>query len=140
LALKIPGIDGRLRELWDAKQRSDPEITQEKFARAAGVSQQLFSKWMKGQMPDLDNIKRLAEAFGVTWPWLLIGDEGIKSAGALSRREPVIIRDARMFHIATYNETVAGVSLYEVDAKKKKFKTAGTAAIQARQMKEEQKL
>ena len=59
----------RLQELRRARG-----FSQEELADRLGVSRQAVSKWENGQgKPELDNVVRLAEIYGVTTDYLLAG-------------------------------------------------------------------
>jgi len=47
-------------------------LSQEEFAQKLGVSRQAVSKWELGEsLPDIENVVRMAETFGVTTDYLL---------------------------------------------------------------------
>lgn len=61
-----------------ATLRKESGDTQESFAEAMGVSRQTVSKWEAGTaMPDVENLLRISEHFGVTTDELLRGEKSM---------------------------------------------------------------
>jgi len=63
-------INEKIKEL-----RSEGALSQEQLAELLGVSRQAVSKWENGEcQPELDNIVRLAQVFGVSTDYLLVSN------------------------------------------------------------------
>jgi transcriptional regulator with XRE-family HTH domain len=74
LALKIPGFTERLVQLFEEEQRRRGKLSQKAFAKELGFDQQAFNDWINGVQPDFENVQKIAQAFRVSWKWLLVGD------------------------------------------------------------------
>ena len=63
----------RIRELREAKKRTDPAFSLRRFAQAVGFSATFLSKVETGEFdpPKAENIKRMAELLGAD-PWELL--------------------------------------------------------------------
>lgn len=95
--------------------RKEAGLSQEQLANKLGVSRQAVTKWETGLgLPDLDNLVRLSELFGVTTDSLLKADEssapgnatdGFSSETLLDVLEP---RDVDIAFGSARNVTVAG--------------------------------
>ncbi len=89
-------------------------------------SQQDFQAWKKkGRLPGLERLPLLAEALGVDWRWLLVGDKEI------APQVPIVIRRGeRQFSVARYVENAPDdVSVYVVDETiHRELRIAATAA------------
>ncbi len=68
MALDGPGFARRLR----AVARG---LTQAEIASLAGVTQQDVSRYLRGRIPQAENLLKLSSAFGVSPAWLLTGRE-----------------------------------------------------------------
>lgn len=131
-SLQLPGFPDRIRERLDALG-----VNVSAFAAANGLTQ--MSRYLKGSVPSFDSLTKMATALGVSWQWLLVGDEGIKAMGAISPREPIVLKiDQGNYAVASYRETVAGVSMYEVTSKG--IRSEKIAAVVASKEKDRQKL
>ena len=66
-------------------------ISHAEVGRIVGVSGQAVGKWAKGGNIEYDNLKTLAQHFGVNWIWLRYGDDAItafseRRTGSRARR------------------------------------------------------
>ena len=79
----------RIRELREAKKRTDPKYSLRQFAQAAGISATFLSKVETGEFdpPAPDKIKKMAELLGVD------SDELLALAGKVDPELPEIIRE-----------------------------------------------
>ena len=68
-----PQFGKRIRELREAKKRTDPAFSLRRFAEAIGFSATFLSKVETGEFdpPKAENIKRMAELLGAD-PWELL--------------------------------------------------------------------
>jgi transcriptional regulator with XRE-family HTH domain len=68
-----PQFGKRIRELREAKKRTDPAFSLRRFAQAVGFSATFLSKVETGEFdpPKAENIKRMAELLGAD-PWELL--------------------------------------------------------------------
>jgi PAS domain-containing protein len=71
-------------------------ISHAEVGRVVGVSGQAVGKWAKGGNIEYDNLKALAQHFGVNWIWLRYGDDAItafseRRTGSKARRS--VIKD-----------------------------------------------
>ena len=113
--------------------------TQNDLATRLKTSQSNVSRWLDGGLPESRFLEAMSETLGAPWQWLLIGDEGLKAMGALSPRDPIVIKIGdRDFSVASYRETEIGISVYEVTHRR--VRTQRIAATMAAQEKEKQKL
>lgn len=78
----------RVRELREAKKRTDPAFSLRRFAQAVGVSATYLSKVENGESPppSADKIKRMAALLGAD------ADELLAQAGKVDPELPAIIR------------------------------------------------
>jgi len=79
----------RIRDLREAKKRTDPKYSLRQFALAAGISATFLSKVETGEFnpPAPDKIKKMAELLGVD------ADELLALAGKVDPDLPKIIRE-----------------------------------------------
>jgi transcriptional regulator with XRE-family HTH domain len=79
----------RVRELREAKKRTDPKYSLRQFAQTVGISATFLSKIETGEFnpPAPDKIKKMAELLGVD------SDELLALAGKVDPELPEIIRD-----------------------------------------------
>lgn len=133
----FPEFGERLRGLFTARGITN----QSEFARQNNFTIGKVNRWLSGSLPEERNdLERLAAVLGApSWQWLLVGDEGIKAMGALSPRDPIVIKlDDRNFAVAMYQETENDVSVYEI--KHRGLRTKTLATTYARTLKDDQKL
>jgi transcriptional regulator with XRE-family HTH domain len=132
--VELPGYADRV-EVALAKKG----VKQRGLVGQQGLTATQVSRWSRSLPGDFDSLKRFAEALGVEWQWLLVGDEGLKAMGALSPRDPIIIKlGDREWGIASYRETERGHSVYEVT--RRGIRSLTVAATIATQEREKQKL
>ncbi len=75
-------IAERLQEL-----RKKAGYSQEQVAELLGISRQAISKWESGQgKPELDNIIKLTEMYGVSTDYIILGREHIVQAAPQTKR------------------------------------------------------
>ena len=132
----FPDFGQRLREVFARLGIGN----QSGFARDHGFTPAKISRWYRGGLPESQtDLEKLGLTLGVSWQWLLVGDEGIKAMGALSPRDPIIIKlDERNYAIAMYQETDNEISVYEI--KHRGVRTKSLAATYARTLRDDQKL
>lgn len=59
------------------------------FARSLGILPQQLSRYLKGRVPDLKTLLKIAKATGKSVEWLVAGEEaGQKPSGAVAVSEP----------------------------------------------------
>ena len=66
--------------------RKEAKLTQEQLAEKLNVSRQAVTKWESGQsLPDIQNLKEMADMFGVTMD-ALVGDIGTKKESVMNKK------------------------------------------------------
>lgn len=66
--------------------RKEEKMTQENLAERLNVSRQAVTKWESGQsLPDIENLKQIADLFGVTMD-SLVGDVESKKESNINKR------------------------------------------------------
>ena len=66
--------------------RKESKLTQENLAEKLNVSRQAVTKWESGQsLPDIDNLKQMADLFGVTMD-SLVGDIETKKESKINKK------------------------------------------------------
>ena len=81
---EIPGMEGRLAE---AFARSG--LTKSALARKCELENWHVGRILAGVLPEsFDRLERVAEALGVTWQWLLVGEERATGARRLVSPTP----------------------------------------------------
>ena len=79
--------------------RKEAKLTQEQLAEKLNVSRQAVTKWESGQsLPDIQNLKEMADMFGVTMD-ALVGDIGTKKESVMNKK----INDIGYFIFVTRN-------------------------------------
>ena len=88
--------------------RKEAKLTQEQLAEKLNVSRQAVTKWESGQsLPDIQNLKEMADMFGVTMD-ALVGDIGTKKESVMNKK----INDIGYFIFATV--VVIGICIISV--------------------------
>ena len=71
-------------------------VTAYKVSKETGVTQSTLSDWKRGRStPKTDNMKKIADYFGVTVDFLMTGTEELKEKGPDNDREQRILEYAR---------------------------------------------
>ena len=66
--------------------RKEEKMTQENLAERLNVSRQTVTKWESGQsLPDIENLKQIADLFGVTMD-SLVGDVESKKESKINKK------------------------------------------------------
>ena len=63
-------------------------LTQRQLADQIGTSQASISKWLRGAMPQADQLHAASTALGVTMEWLLTGESSTTGASAPASARP----------------------------------------------------
>lgn len=69
------------------------------FARALGIQPVQLSRYLKGQVPDLKTLLKLAEATGKSVEWLVTGEEAQATHGVVTTFQPGSTVQSTMFRV-----------------------------------------
>ena len=90
IAYKMKKLSEQLKQA-----RMALNLTQAELAQRIGAYQTKYQGWEKGRVePDIDTIKKLADALGVSTDWLLGRDETAKPYPTEFDKEIFLLREA----------------------------------------------
>lgn len=111
-SLRFPGFSDRLKQAMVAAgyatKKGKPDVPA--FLRVCPFDPRMFYPWLRGRVPELDTLTRIAEELHVSRAWLLLGD-GEGPAPAKPRRVRTISGGSADHPTPSVDDAASGVPL-----------------------------